>query len=812
MATTPQRLVSNDGNAVPRSSPVPLSTPRRNDGDNSPTTSTPSSSYKDEKKRYNEDKAKRKKKGPEVSTALPPMKEGSLKIRSLMKTWHKFHCKLYPGQLQFYSDNSAKKWMGTIRLFGGEVIERPTKKQGFGFKYVNKKFQNIYEQRGPRGEMFFNIHILPNDYCIMRTVTPEERKSWLAAIQDAIDAVLQQELTLNDTMHDSDSEDASLVSRPHHVDTPNSLAESSVSTPAEHVNSKRRSQGDVPDAKSQNHTRAREPQQPQQPKKSSVGARHVRIAKLVQETEFKKVQSRLPPSQLGFSNQRFQLGGEAQSYVWSSLSNVKPGGLLSPADTPTPFLGSRSYLEAMADPFTYCALLHDATTLDDAKERMLKVAGWFFASLSCKTQGLPIPPIQGEVYRCAVDCPGVDNLAYVIAEQIPGTNTSAVMAQNREAGWVVDASLTRSQHFYGWGMAVVDAGKVRVTLLGQREQYIITMPRQEVRGIAIGRLVWEYAGTASIVCEKTDMSLNIKFNRAFHMEDDGEAANLIAGDLLSGGVSVGTMSGQWDNTVTLAPEQVVVFANDAPTLRRRSPLLVVDPKNLKSRTPSSSSFFDSQVTWKDVVNTLQADKWTEAATMIKQLHAHSSQPEKPTFFVPMELDDESERDAWVYKDNNLSPWNAESDFYVTSLEGVVRVLRRDDPIFKGKLDKLEGTVALPPTASSSPLGKRVSKKASSSSAKPRRSNTSGGDSAHALSPIAMEGLLGDLDDDDEEEAGGVEISSGAVVTLQAENEILRKRIQALEREQGYLFQYYMPLWAILLFLMTVLWQKLPVYF
>ena len=38
---------------------------------------------------------------------------------------------------------------------------------------------------GPKGENFYNIHILPNDYCIMGS-DEEEGDQWMLALQQAM--------------------------------------------------------------------------------------------------------------------------------------------------------------------------------------------------------------------------------------------------------------------------------------------------------------------------------------------------------------------------------------------------------------------------------------------------------------------------------------------------------------------------------------------------------------------------------------------------------------------------------------------------
>jgi len=59
-----------------------------------------------------------------------------LKVRGSLKSWTKLWCVLKPGLLLLYRSQKAKSghWIGTIILSTCELIERPSKKDGFCFK------------------------------------------------------------------------------------------------------------------------------------------------------------------------------------------------------------------------------------------------------------------------------------------------------------------------------------------------------------------------------------------------------------------------------------------------------------------------------------------------------------------------------------------------------------------------------------------------------------------------------------------------------------------------------------------------------
>merc|ERR1719319_1493111 len=70
-----------------------------------------------------------------------------LKIRGSLKGWTKLWCVLKPGLLILYRSQKAKSshWIGTIILSSAELIERPSKKDGFCFKLFLAKA--IYDNK-----------------------------------------------------------------------------------------------------------------------------------------------------------------------------------------------------------------------------------------------------------------------------------------------------------------------------------------------------------------------------------------------------------------------------------------------------------------------------------------------------------------------------------------------------------------------------------------------------------------------------------------------------------------------------------------
>lgn len=67
-----------------------------------------------------------------------------LQIRGTLKSWTRLWCVLKPGVLLIYKTPKIGQWVGTILLHSCELIERPSKKDGFCFKLFHPLDQSIW--------------------------------------------------------------------------------------------------------------------------------------------------------------------------------------------------------------------------------------------------------------------------------------------------------------------------------------------------------------------------------------------------------------------------------------------------------------------------------------------------------------------------------------------------------------------------------------------------------------------------------------------------------------------------------------------
>ncbi|KAK2575022.1 hypothetical protein KPH14_008769 [Odynerus spinipes] len=109
-----------------------------------------------------------------------------LKVRGTLKSWTKLWCILKPGLLLLYKSPKIKSnhWVGTVLLNTCQVIERPSKKDGFCFKLFHPLEQSIWAPRGPENEAIGAVvQPLPTSYLIFRAPSQAAGKCWLDALE-----------------------------------------------------------------------------------------------------------------------------------------------------------------------------------------------------------------------------------------------------------------------------------------------------------------------------------------------------------------------------------------------------------------------------------------------------------------------------------------------------------------------------------------------------------------------------------------------------------------------------------------------------
>ncbi|XP_055772100.1 oxysterol-binding protein-related protein 8-like [Salvelinus fontinalis] len=149
---------------------------------------TKKESLKVQKKNYREEKKRATKEL--LSTITDPsviVMADWLKIRGTLKSWTKLWCVLKPGVLLIYKTHKNGQWVGTVLLNACELIERPSKKDGFCFKLFHPLEQSIWAVKGPKGEAVGSItQPLPGSHLIFRATSESDGRCWMDALELAL--------------------------------------------------------------------------------------------------------------------------------------------------------------------------------------------------------------------------------------------------------------------------------------------------------------------------------------------------------------------------------------------------------------------------------------------------------------------------------------------------------------------------------------------------------------------------------------------------------------------------------------------------
>ncbi|KAM3955518.1 LOW QUALITY PROTEIN: oxysterol-binding protein-related protein 8, partial [Aphomia sociella] len=196
----------------PRSPGAQVATPASGDGRNHPPDGTSSDkssetavggisrtastalsrkeSYKAQRQHYRREKKRA------ASALLHSIEDPSvvvladwLKVRGSLKSWTKLWCVLKPGLLLLYKSPKAKSshWVGTVLLTSCQVIERPSKKDGFCFKLYHPLEQSIWAPRGPHNETIGAVvQPLPTAHLIFRAPSQAAGHCWLDGLELAL--------------------------------------------------------------------------------------------------------------------------------------------------------------------------------------------------------------------------------------------------------------------------------------------------------------------------------------------------------------------------------------------------------------------------------------------------------------------------------------------------------------------------------------------------------------------------------------------------------------------------------------------------
>ncbi|XP_054097185.1 oxysterol-binding protein-related protein 5 isoform X1 [Callithrix jacchus] len=605
----------------------------------------------------------------------------SLKIRGTLKSWTKLWCVLKPGALLIYKTPKVGQWVGTVLLHCCELIERPSKKDGFCFKLFHPLDQSVWAVKGPKGESVGSItQPLPSSYLIFRAASESDGRCWLDALELALRCSSLLRLGTCKPGRDGepgtspDASPSSLCGLPalatiHPDQDLFPLNGSSLENDAFSDKSERENPEDS-DAETQDHSRKNESGSDQS---ETPGAPAQRGTTYVQQAQEEL-------GELGEASQVETVSEENKSLMWTLLKQLRPGMDLSRVVLPTFVLEPRSFLNKLSDHYYHADLLSRAAVEEDAYSRMKLVLQWYLSGFYKKPKGIkkPYNPILGETFRCCWLHPQTDSRTFYIAEQVSHhPPVSAFHVSNRKDGFCISGSVTARSRFYGNSLSALLDGKATLTFLNQAEDYTLTMPYAHCKGLLYGTMTLELGGKVTIECAKNNFQAELEFKlKPFF----GGSTNInqISGKITSGEEVLASLSGHWDRDVFIKEE------GSGSTTLFWTPSGEVRGQRLRQHTVplEQQTELESERLWQHVTRAIRngdqhratQDKFAleEAQRQRARERQESLTPWKPQLF---HLDPVTQE--WRYRHEDRSPWDPLKDIAQFEQDGILQTLRQE---------------------------------------------------------------------------------------------------------------------------------------
>ncbi|XP_034940057.1 oxysterol-binding protein-related protein 8 isoform X4 [Chelonus insularis] len=589
-----------------------------------------------------------------------------LKVRGTLKSWTKLWCILKPGLLLLYKSPKIKSshWVGTVLLNTCQVIERPSKKDGFCFKLFHPLEQSIWAPRGPEKEaMRAVVQPLPTSYLIFRAPSQAAGKCWL----DALELSLRCSSLIVRSM-------SILPRSPQHDATTTHETQWSEADYEKHFDDH-----DLDDIS--------------QPENGVVADAEISATETESEGSGKEEENICETPYIANENEFLGTAGEVvaelqeeqKSLIWFLLKQVRPGMDLSKVVLPTFILEPRSFLEKLADSYYHADLLSQAVLEDDAFTRMKGVVKWYLSGFYKKPQGLkkPYNPLLGETFRCYWQHPNGSRTFYLAEQVSHHPPISGFYVTNRQDGFTISSTIIAKSKFYGNSTSAVLDGAAVLTMLPRGEDYSMTIPYAHCKGIVMGTLSMELGGKVNIICEKTGYNTELEFKLKPFL-GGAEQMNQVVGRIKLGKETLATISGYWDGQINITDKrtgQESVLFNSTPEVRRA---------RLKKYTVpiENQGEWESQKLWLAVTQAINRDDQiaaTEAKTILEEAQRERAKERKlhndewiPKYFVQDII-----TGNWIYRHADIRPWDPRNDVVQYEHDYIIRTkTRHKTPIMR----------------------------------------------------------------------------------------------------------------------------------
>ncbi|KAM9311344.1 oxysterol-binding protein-related protein 8 isoform 2-T2 [Gastrophryne carolinensis] len=650
---------------------------------------TKKESLKVQKKNYREEKKRATKEL--LSTITDPsviVMADWLKIRGTLKSWTKFWCVLKPGVLLIYKTAKNGQWVGTVLLNACEIIERPSKKDGFCFKLFHPLEQSIWAVKGPKGEAVGSItQPLPSSYLIIRAASESDGRCWMDALELALkcSSLLKRTMIREGKEHDLNSSNenshvnfygllrASNIHSNENFQLNDSEIERQHFKDQDTYSDKSDKENDHEESDNDGLGKSEESDSDTSERQDDSFIDPEPIDMIKEATYIEEAHEEL--GEAGEASQTETVSEEHKSLIWTLLKQVRPGMDLSKVVLPTFILEPRSFLDKLSDYYYHADFLSEAAIEENPYSRMKKVVKWYLSGFYKKPKGLkkPYNPILGETFRCLWIHPKTNSKTFYIAEQVSHhPPVSAFYVSNRKDGFCLSGSILAKSKFYGNSLSAILEGEGRLTFLNRGEDYTMTMPYAHCKGILYGTMTLELGGSVTITCEKTGYSAILEFKLKPFLGND-DSVNQISGKIKLGKEVLATLEGHWDSEVYIQDKKTDVsetFWNPTPEIRQR---------RLRRCTVhrDEQGEFESERLWQQVTKAINNKDQTEA-TQEKfvleeaQRKATKERKVKGEEWTCHLFEQEPITGEWHYKYADTRPWDPLNDLVQFENDGAIQ--------------------------------------------------------------------------------------------------------------------------------------------
>lgn len=582
-----------------------------------------------------------------------------LKVRGTLKSWTKLWCVLKPGLLLLYKSPKIKSshWVGTILLTSCQVIERPSKKDGFCFKLFHPLEQSIWAPRGPDKETIGAVvQPLPTSYLIFRAPSQAAGKCWMDALELSLrcSGLLLRSNSAQGTTH-------SVAGTEGSISHETQWSEADYEKHFKDQDLDGDSQNEAPTGVMSGIDTDTESDANDGPNADNQAEQHIENEDDPIETPY--IQSAEEEINPETGEQVEELAEENKSLIWCLLKQVRPGMDLSKVTLPTFILEPRSFLDKLSDSYYHADILSCAVTEDDPFTRMKLILKWYLSGFYKKPKGLkkPYNPILGETFRCYWQHPNCSR-TYFIAEQVSHhPPVSAFYVTNRQEGFSISCSILAKSKFYGNSTSAVLDGEAKLTLLPRGECYILNTPYAHCKGILMGTLSMELGGKISIECESTGYKTELEFKLKPFL-GGADHTNCVVGKIKLVKEVLATIEGHWDGEMRIKDvkngEEGILFAATKDVMKQRLKRYIVPFDN---QLPN-----ESERLWSLVSAAIRRDDQrgaTEEKTVLEEAQRKEAKERKAKFvqWDPCHFSQDIITGKWIYKYADLRPWDPRND-------------------------------------------------------------------------------------------------------------------------------------------------------